>query len=94
MIPKAIYQYFVNDVLPEDYLDQNKNILDYCIGGKSKGNWKQVARSIESGELSEVELQKINRYYISKEGVKIIKVNKNDNREIQLEIWPLVADCI
>jgi hypothetical protein len=33
----------------------------------------------------EVKLQKINRYYISKEGVKIIKVNKNDNREIQLE---------
>ena len=85
VIPKAIYQYFVNDILPEDYLDQNKNILDYCIGGKSKGNCKQVARSIESGELSEVELQKINRYYISKEGVKIIKVNKNDNREIQLE---------
>ena len=85
VIPKAIYQYFVNDILPEDYLDQNKNILDYCIGGKSKGNWKQIARSIESGELSEVELQKINRYYISKEGVKIIKVNKNDNREIQLE---------
>ena len=85
VIPKAIYQYFVNDVLPEDYLEQNKNILDYCIGGKSKGDWKQVARSIQSGELVEDDLQKINRYYISKAGVKITKVNKNDGREIQLE---------
>jgi hypothetical protein len=30
-------------------------------------------------------LQKINRYYISKNGVKIIKINKKDSREIQLE---------
>ena len=85
VIPKAIYQYFVNDILPEDYLDQNKNILDYCIGGKSKGNWKQVARSLKNGILNEEELQKINRYFISKDGVKIIKVNKSDAREIQLE---------
>jgi hypothetical protein len=85
VIPKAIYQYFVNDVLPEDYLEENKNILDYCIGGKSKGDWQQVARSILNGAYNEEPLQKINRYFISKEGVKIIKVNKNDGREIQLE---------
>jgi len=85
VIPKAIYQYFVHDVLPEQYLEQNKNILDYCIGGKSKGDWKQVARSIVDGDYTEENLQKINRYFISKGGVKIIKVNKNDDREIQLE---------
>ena len=85
VIKKAIYQYFVNNVLPEDYLDKNKNILDYCIGGKSKGDWQQVARFVESGNYTEEHLQKINRYYISNGGVKIIKVNKNDGREIQLE---------
>ena len=30
-------------------------------------------------------LQKINRYYISNKGCKIVKINKNDLREIQLE---------
>ena len=64
---------------------ENKNILDYCIGGKSKGDWKQVARSVVGGEYTEEDLQKINRYFISKAGVKIIKVNKKDGREIQLE---------
>lgn len=85
VIPKAIYQYFVNNVLPEDYLDTNKNILDYCIGGKSKGDWKQVARYVKEGVYKEEDLQKINRYFISNSGMKIVKVNKNDAREIQLE---------
>ena len=85
IIPKAIYAYFVDGTLPEDTLKENKNILDYCIGGKSKGNWQQVARSIKDKEGYEENLQKINRYYISNKGVKIIKVNKTDKREIQLE---------
>lgn len=85
VIPKAIYSYFVKDMLPEDYLESNKNIIDYCIGGKSKGDWKQVARHIKDGVYEETTLQKINRYFISKSGVKIIKINKKDGREIQLE---------
>lgn len=85
VIPKAIYNYFIHDIMPYDYLNENKNILDYCIGGKSKGDWKQVARYIKDGVYTEEDLQKINRYYISKKGVKITKVNKTDDREIQLE---------
>jgi len=85
VIPKAIYQYFVHNILPQEYLDTNKNILDYCIGGKSKGEWKQVARQIKNGIFAEDDLQKINRYYISKSGVKMVKVHKLDKREIQLE---------
>jgi hypothetical protein len=85
IIPKAIYHYFMHDKMPQDYLSENKNILDYCIGGKSKGDWKQVAKYIKDSELISDDLQKINRYYISKSGVKITKVNKTDGREIQLE---------
>ena len=85
IIPKAVYNYFIHDIIPHDYLDKNRNILDYCIGSKSKGEWKQVARYVKKGIYNENDLQKINRYYISKSGVKIIKVNKNDGREIQLE---------
>ena len=33
----------------------------------------------------DLELQKINRYYVSNKGCKIVKINKNDLREIQLE---------
>jgi hypothetical protein len=85
VIPKAVFNYFIHDKLPQEYLESNRNILDYCIGAKSKGDWKQVARYIDKGIYTEENLQKINRYYISKKGVKIIKVNKVDKREIQLE---------
>ena len=85
VIPKAIYEYFVNDTLPEDYLETNKNILDYCIGSKTNSGWQVVADSLEEGVLKQENLQKINRYYISDSGVKLIKRNKNDGREIQLE---------
>jgi len=89
IIPKAIYYYFIHDILPHDYLEQNKNILDYCIGSKSRGEWKQVAKAIRNGEYYEEDLQKINRYYVAKVGgnkeVKIIKVNTVDGRQIQLE---------
>jgi hypothetical protein len=85
VIPKALYEYFVNNTLPEEYIETNRNILDYCIGSKSKGSWKQVARQVKDGAYEQEDLQKINRYYISKSGVKMIKVNKEDQREIQLE---------
>ena len=85
IIPKAIFNYFIHDKMPQDYLKENKNILDYCIGGKSKGDWKQVAKYIKDSEMCQDDLQKINRYYISNSGVKITKVNKTDGREIQLE---------
>lgn len=39
VIPKAIHQYFVNGVKPEDYLKTNRNIYDYCAGVKAKGEW-------------------------------------------------------
>ena len=40
---------------------------------------------MEKGLYKEDKLQKINRYYISKSGIKIVKVNQKDNREVQLE---------
>ena len=85
IIPKALYAYFVDGTLPEHTIKHNRNILDYCIGGKSKGAWRQHAIYVKDGIAKQDELQKINRYYISNKGCKIVKINKNDQREIQLE---------
>ena len=85
IIPKALYAYFVDGTLPEHTLKHNRNILDYCIGAKSKGAWRQHAIYVKDKVAKQDELQKINRYYISNKGCKIVKINKNDQREIQLE---------
>ena len=64
--------------------DVLKNILDYCIGSKTNSGWQQLLRTVNASGLHEEKLQKINRYYVSNSGGKIIKKNK-DGREIQLE---------
>lgn len=85
IIPKALYAFFVDNILPEQFLQDNRNIFDYCAGVKIKGDWKFEQTCIIDREITRKELQKTLRYYISKNGCKIYKVHKYDNREIQLE---------
>jgi hypothetical protein len=84
IIPKALFNYFVHGIKPEDYLLKNREIFDYCGGVKIRGNWKFMETSIINGELSKNELQKTIRYYISDKGSKIIKENKSDGRTINV----------
>ena len=85
IVPKALYAYFVNGVKPEKFIKENLNIFDFCGGVKIKGNWMFTERKIENGEYSETKLQETIRYYISNKGSKIIKTNRGDKREIQVE---------
>ena len=84
IIPKAIYAYLVHGVKPEEFLEQNQNILDYCGGVKAKGAWHFVDRKIVDGQLVNKKLQKIIRYYVSNDGSKLVKCH-SDGREIQVE---------
>jgi len=85
VVPKAIYNYFVKSVDPEVTLTQNTNIFDYCAGKKIKGSWKFYAESITNREHTKEDLQKTLRYYVGRSGVKIIKHNYTDGREVQVE---------
>jgi hypothetical protein len=85
IIPKALHAYFVEGVKPEKFIKENLNIFDFCGGVKIKGDWTFTERKIELGEYSEEKLQETIRYYISKQGSKIIKKHNSDGREIQVE---------
>jgi hypothetical protein len=85
IVSKALFNYFINNVPPERYLIENRNIYDYCAGIRIKGDWKFIQSCYVKGKLVEKELQPTLRYYVSTEGCKIIKKNINDNREIQVE---------
>jgi hypothetical protein len=85
IVPKAIFNYFVNDVPPERFLLENRKIFDYCAGVKIKGDWQFRETCVENNVLRQSNLQKTIRYYISNSGCKVVKVNKTDGREIQLE---------
>jgi len=84
IIPKAIYAFFVNNTKPEDFLDANTDIFDYCGAVKAKAGWKFVDRQLVKGDVINTKQQKIVRYYISNEGGKLVKCH-NDGREIQVE---------
>lgn len=85
IIPKALYAFFIDGVIPEAFLQENQNIYDYCAGVKIKGDWEFQQVCVKDQTLSRESLQKTLRYYISKKGCKIFKVHKTDKREIQLE---------
>ena len=85
IIPKAIHAYFVDGIKPEKFIKENLNIFDFCGGVKIKGDWKFTEHKVEEGVYKEDKLQETIRYYISKTGSKIIKKNRSDGREIQVE---------
>lgn len=84
IIPKAIYNYYVHNIKPEDFLKSNRNIFDYVGGARVKRNWKLVKHQISNGVFQEEELQKTIRFYVSKKGCKLTKINKNDGRKINI----------
>jgi len=92
IVPKAVYQYFLHNKLPEEYLLTNRNILDYCLGAKVKGDWSFFSNSYNltavNGVVTPTKLQKVIRYYKSTIGVKIVKQNLMDGRTIALEASP------
>jgi len=85
IVPKTLFYYFVHDVEPWITLTSNSNIFDFCGGVKIKGEWEFVEHKVEKGDYKTTKLQHTLRYYISKEGSKIIKSHKTDGRQIQIE---------
>jgi len=85
IIPKAIFHYLVHDIMPEKYLEDNRNIFDYCAGHRIRGDWAFMQTCVVDGKVTYDKMQDTIRYYISNSGCKIIKVNLTDGRELRLE---------
>ena len=85
IVPKALHAFFVDNILPEQFLQNNRNIFDYCGGVKIKGEWDFQQVCVDKEGIHRTPQQKTLRYYVSNTGCKIYKVNKNDKREIQVE---------
>jgi hypothetical protein len=85
IIPKALHAYFVEGIDPKEFIKANANIFDFCGGVKIKGDWSFYEHYVKDREYQVKKLQPTLRYYICKQGSKIIKKNNGDNREIQVE---------
>lgn len=93
IIPLALQNYFVNNIPIEQTIMNHKNIYDFCLGAKSIGKNKLVSFNKQTQE--EIELQKINRYYISNNGIYLLKrLPKLESKTptMQLDIFGDVDD--
>jgi hypothetical protein len=69
IIPRAVYNYWVNNIPVEQTIKNHTNIFDFCAGVKAKksdkhGQSKFVLKKIDGENLKEKSLSKTVRYYI------------------------------
>jgi hypothetical protein len=82
IVPLALEQYFISGLNPRNFITNHQNIFDFCLGSKTVGDWHMEYRGFKKGIEFNEKLQKVNRYYISNSGGKLIKCNP-DGRLIQ-----------
>lgn len=68
----AVNQYFINKILPEDYIKNYNNIFDFCLRQKANRNFNYELRNPNSEEV--IELKQLIRYFISEKGYKLMKI--------------------
>lgn len=86
IIPKAVYNYWVNNISIKDTIKNHRNIFDFCAGVKAKKSDKKgyshyELHSIVDGEFKKQKLSKTVRYYISNKGATLIKVYETGDWE-------------
>lgn len=87
IIPRAVYEYFVNGKPIEETIRNHKNIFDFCAGVKSKKSdksgmsWYELHYIDTTGQLNKQKLSKTVRYYISNKGKYLIKVYEDGKFE-------------
>jgi len=82
IIAIAIYQWFVNGISIEETIKNHNNILDFCIGVRTKSDSKFIYLDKDAKEYN---LPKTLRYFISNRGV-VIKKRFHDGRTHYLNV--------
>lgn len=84
IIPKALEEYFINNIPVKETIEKEDDIFKFCRGIKSKkGSWFEFYQ-LKDNKLNTYKLQKVNRFYISKKGGKVIK-HYEDGRKSFIE---------
>ncbi len=78
----AIFQWFVNNIPIKDTIKNHNNILDFCIGVRTKSDSKFIYLD---NTATEYDLPKTLRYFISNRGV-VIKKRFHDGRTHYLNV--------
>ena len=91
VIKKAVFNYFVHGIKPEEYIYTNENIFDFCGGVRinRKQNLYSLSLNPLTGATSKTKEQKVTRFYVSNKGSKLFKVQKeNPSKMEQVQAGP------
>ena len=80
IVPKAVNEYFLHDVPVEKTVRECTNIMEFCISQKSGSDFQMQLSTIKGIQ----NLQKNNRFYISKGGGRLQKQRKSNKQIIGL----------
>jgi DNA polymerase elongation subunit (family B) len=76
VVPLALERYFVDDVPVSTTIRNHKNIYDFCLRQKATRDFHYEGINRQTGERQMY--NKLIRYYISEEGVKLLKVKNEE----------------
>ena len=81
IVPIALYNYFIKNIPILDTLKNHNNIYDFCLRLKVNKGWNVIYKSISDDlKISNKQLSKNVRYYVSNLGGAKKKKNYNDDR--------------
>ncbi len=86
VVPLALNEYFVNGIDPEKFIRSHRNIYDFCIGIKKRGDTHFESEVLVGSDLVSNKEQKTLRFYISNSGCRINKKHNSDGR-----VWQVIA---
>jgi len=82
IVSKALYNYFVNNIKPEDTIKNANNILDFCTAKKTDDKFDNYRFYIEDYDIKREKLQNTVRFFVSKRGDQLYKVDKKTGETI------------
>lgn len=80
IVPKSIYEYFINDIPVAETISNCKDIMQFCISEKTGKQFTVEFHTVNGVET----LQRTNRFYISTKGGTIIKRSNTSGKMIGL----------
>jgi hypothetical protein len=89
---KAIQAYVIHGIPIEKTIKESRNILDFCIGVKASSDYHYETIDLQDNTF--MEYKKLIRFYVSKNGYKLIKVKNQDSDAPGAEMTKIFEGCL
>jgi len=79
IIQKALYEYYINDTPVAETIENEKDIMQFCIAQRTGSQFKTYYRTLDGM----TQVQKTNRYFVSTKSGSLVKIKENEDGSLQ-----------